>query len=299
MQKIKKKEVKDKTEVLKKFIQKSLKQGHSIEVLKKSAIDKGWPSSMVNSIFKNIKLPKKTEKLSTSKSKELERIPTGIPGLDEILDGGFEEYSINLVGGGAGTGKSILAMQYLVVGATKYNEPGVYVSFEETKENVYKHMLTFGWDLYKLEEQGKLVFIEYTPEQVKKMLDEGGGLIENLMVKMGAKRIVIDSISAFGLLFQDELSRRESLLRLFSLIRKWETTALLVAEFEPIIDNPTVSSIEFEVDSIILLYYPRKGDVRKRALEVLKMRGTEHSKKVHAVSINEHGITVYHHDGVF
>ena len=244
--------------------------------------------------------PKPDEKeTSRSDYSNDERVPTGIPGLDEVMSGGFEKGSYNLIAGGAGSGKSIFSMQFLVTGIEKFNEPGIYVTFEEKKENVYKHMLEFGWDFAKYEKAGKFELVEYTPEQVQKMLEEGGGLIESLINKIKAKRIVIDSITAFGLLFKDELSRRQAILSLIDLMRKWNATALLTAEFEPNVEKPSSASIEFEVDSIILLYYPREGDTRKRALEILKMRGTEHSKKIFPLRIGKNGITIYPKERIF
>ncbi len=245
---------------------------------------------------KRIKV-KKEATISVSKNKE--RIDTGIIGLDTVVQGGYEKSSNNLVAGGAGSGKSIFAMQFLVTGIIKHNEPGIYVSFEEKKEGVYKHMLEFGWDLAKFEKEKKFFFVEYTPEQVRKMLEEGGGLIENLIIKMKATRLVLDSITAFGLLFKDEVGRKQATLRLFELIRKWNCTAVLTAEFEPEIEKPSSNPIEFEVDSIILLYYPRKGDIRKRALEVLKMRGTEHSKKIFPMRITRQGIIIFPQERIF
>ena len=239
------------------------------------------------------------EETSRSDYSNDERVPTGIPGLDEVMSGGFEKGSYNLIAGGAGSGKSIFSMQFLVTGIEKFNEPGIYVTFEEKKENVYKHMLEFGWDFAKYEKAGKFELVEYTPEQVQKMLEEGGGLIESLINKIKAKRIVIDSITAFGLLFKDELSRRQAILSLIDLMRKWNATALLTAEFEPNVEKPSSASIEFEVDSIVLLYYPREGDTRKRALEILKMRGTEHSKKIFPLRIGKNGITIYPKERIF
>lgn len=261
----------------------------------------------VSSLKKNNKSHKKSEDKPPVKSepskepskKAPSRIPTGIKGLDEIVQGGFEDNSINLVAGGAGAGKSIFAMQFIIHGIEKYNEPGVYVSFEEKKDPFFKHMKKFGWDLEKLEASKKFAFVEYSPEQVKKMLEEGGGLIESLISKLKAKRLVIDSITAFGLLFQDDLGRRQSTLNLFELIRKWGCTAMLTAEFEPSLETPSTKSVLFEVDSIILLYYIREGDIRKRALEVLKMRGTEHTKKIIPLKITPEGIVVYPHQAVF
>ena len=100
----------------------------------------------------------------------LQRVPFGIAELDRLISGGVIKNSINLVAGSAGAGKSIFALQFLVNGIKKYGEPGVYITFEEKKKKTYEEMLEFGWDLAKLEKEGKFAYLEYTPEQVKKVL---------------------------------------------------------------------------------------------------------------------------------
>ena len=100
------------------------------------------------------------------------RVPTGIPGLDKLIQGGLVKNSANLVAGGTGTGKTIFAIQFLVEGV-KRKEPGIYITFEEKKKKVYLDMLEFGWDLEKYEKEGLFNFLEYTPEQVKNILTEG------------------------------------------------------------------------------------------------------------------------------
>lgn len=232
------------------------------------------------------------------KGKE-ERTKTGINGLDEVMGGGFEEDSINIVCGGPGSGKSIFALQFLVNGAEKYNEPGIYITFEESKNKIIKHMKEFGWDLKELEKKGKLEIIEYTPEHVKKLLTEGGGEVDLAVEKIKARRIVIDSLTAFALLFKDELARMEAFLDLFKLIQKWECTALLISEEEQDVEKHHASTIEFEVDGIVLLYNLRKDDVRKRALEILKLRGTQHSNKLFPMKITNKGITIYPEETLF
>ncbi|MDP2906818.1 MAG: ATPase domain-containing protein [Nanoarchaeota archaeon] len=228
-----------------------------------------------------------------------ERVSTGIPGLDEVMSGGFEKNSINLISGGAGTGKSIFAMQFIINGITQFNEPGIYITFEEEKEKIQKHMQKMGWDLKKLGDEGKLMIIEYTPDKVKKMLAEGGGDIEWAMGKIKAKRIVIDSLTAFALLFKDELARREAFLDLFRIIEKWDCTALLVVEHEADLERHDSMDVEFEVDGIILLYYLRKGDIRNRALEILKLRGSEHASRIFPMKITDQGIKIYPDEAVF
>jgi circadian clock protein KaiC len=110
------------------------------------------------------------------------RISTGIPNLDKLIEGGFKKNSINLVAGDPGSGKSIFAMQFLMEGIKK-GEPGVFITFEEKKKKFYEDMLEFGWELEKYEKEKKFVFLEYTPEQVKKILTEGGGIVEEVIEK--------------------------------------------------------------------------------------------------------------------
>ena len=210
----------------------------------------------------------------------VEKVLTGIEGMDKVMGGGFEEGSVNIVGGGPGSGKSILATQFLVNGVTKYKEAGIYITFEETRGKLIKHMKGFGWDLEELEKDGMLTVLEYSPSQVNKILEEGGGIIDSIIEKSKAKRIVIDSLTAFTLLFRDDLSKIEASIKLFNLIQTWGCTALLTAESDPNPEKHKSTMIEFEVDGVILLYNLRKEDTRERALEILKLRGIHHSTKI-------------------
>ncbi|MBU0629253.1 MAG: hypothetical protein KKC75_08765 [Nanoarchaeota archaeon] len=221
----------------------------------------------------------------------IKRISTGIPALDSLLSGGFKKNSVNLVAGGAGTGKTIFAMQFIIDGIKK-GEPGIYITFEEKKEKACEDMLEFGWDLKKYEEQGKFTYLEYNPEQVKKILTEGGGIVESIIEKTKAKRIVIDSVTSFSLLYEDELTKKEASLALFELIDKWDCTGVLTSQDESKDDNTITSAMEFEVDGIILLYHVKKKGIRERALEILKMRGTKIPEKTISMEITSSGIKV-------
>lgn len=221
-----------------------------------------------------------------------ERIATGIPGLDKLIDGGFDDQSINLVAGGSGSGKSIFSLQFLLEGLKK-REKVLYITFEEKKEDFYENIKRLGWDLEKAEKTGRFIFLEYSPEKVKMMLDEGGGAIESIVIKEGITRMVIDSITSFSLLFEDRSAKRQAVLGLFDIIRKWNVTSLLTVQYDP--SSPKdkgLSHIEFEADSVILLYYPSSKGRRQRFLEILKMRGTNHSKDVHPFKIDKNGIIV-------
>jgi len=182
----------------------------------------------------------------------INRVSTGNVALDKLISGGFKRKSVNLVAGGAGCGKSIFAMQFIVEGLKK-KEPGIYITFEEKKKKVYEDCLEFGWDLEKYEKEGKFVFLEYTPEQVKKILTEGGGIVEAIIEKTKSKRIVIDSITSFSLLYEDELTKKEAALALFELIDKWDCTAILTSQDESRNGKTVSAALEFEVDGIIIL----------------------------------------------
>ncbi|MBI2673277.1 hypothetical protein HYX19_03385 [Candidatus Woesearchaeota archaeon] len=262
--------------------------------------EKGFDMNALKTIIESkLKKGKIQEPSSEVKFTGSGRVLTGIPGLDGVMGGGFEKGSVNMIGGGPGSGKSIFAMQFIVNGIEKFNESGLYVTFEENKEELYKHMQPFGWNLEKYEKQGKLTILEYTPEQVKKLLDEGGGIMETVVEKIKAKRLVIDSLTAFSLLFDTVLLRREAALDLFKMVSRWGCTTLLVIEQESEIERHRSNTIEFEVDGIVLLYYIRKGDIRERALEILKLRGSPHSAKLFPMKINNNGIVIYPEETVF
>src|SRR3989338_898962 len=221
----------------------------------------------------------------------LERIPSGIVGFDDLIEGGFKRGSINLLAGSAGSGKTTFSIQFLMEGV-KRGEAAVYITFEEKREKLFDDMLEFGWDLQKYEDMGVFKFMEYSPEQIKRVLVEGGGTIDAIITQMQVKRLVIDSITSFALLFQDQLSQKESALALFEMINNWGCTALLTSQATQISPDDLTSQLEFEVDSIILLYHFKKQGIRQRALEILKMRGTKITEKTVRLLMDDHGVRI-------
>jgi circadian clock protein KaiC len=242
--------------------------------------------------------PNRSKKISIPRKKEIialpEKVASYVSCFDSLTEGGFEKNSANLLVGSPGSGKTIFAVQSMI-GAMDKGEKCLYVTFEEKRAQFFKNMLEFGWDLVDYEKKGLLTFIEYTPAKVKTMLDEGGGEIENVIVTKKITRIVIDSITSFELLFDDELAKREASLSLFSLISSWNCTSLLTYEDEPAkSDDPSARALQFEADSIINIYFVRvgKGVKRERFLEILKMRGAKHSKGLHALEITNKGFVI-------
>ncbi|MBR9705385.1 AAA family ATPase [Candidatus Pacearchaeota archaeon] len=237
---------------------------------------------------------KKPVKRVKKKSKEnsIVRVSTGINSLDSLTEKGFEKNSTNLIIGDSGAGKTIFATQFLISGIKK-NEKCLYINFEEKKKEFYLNMKRMGFNLKQFEDNGKFFFLEYTPEKVKKMLEEGGGIIESLILRKKINRVVIDSMTSFGLLFENELEKRESLLDLFNMLKKWDCTTLLTYEGKGSIDNKiTPHLLELEADSTIRLYFVRGTNKQKRYLEILKMRGTKHSPFVHEFNLTNKGIVL-------
>ncbi len=232
---------------------------------------------------------------------KLERAPSGITGMDELIDGGFERGSTVLVTGGAGTGKTTLAMQFLYNGAKMYNEPGILISFEETKQSLYKHHAEFGWDFAELERKNLFQILEYKPHQVNKLMEQGGGPIRDAIKQLGAKRLAIDSITSYSLLFRDDYQERESILDFFDLLKKWGCTSIVISEMPPKVAEVKEGSVGFLTDAIISLYYSKdeERDVRVHSLEILKMRGTKHTNKVCALTFEKEGIVIYPNIEIF
>lgn len=223
------------------------------------------------------------------------RVKTGIKGFDELIQGGFEKNSNVLIVGAAGTGKTLFGMQFLFDGIKKFNENGVFISFEEDKDSLFSHAKQFGWDFKKFQDEKKFRLIQFKPHQVTKIIEEGGAQIKDVLTEINAKRIVIDSITAYGLLFRDEYERREKILEFFNLLGKWGITSLIIAEDSPEELESEEGSIAFISDAVVSMYYhhdEEKG-IRIHSLEVLKMRGTKHTNKICAIDFEENGLRVY------
>ncbi|MFH1637596.1 MAG: ATPase domain-containing protein [Candidatus Woesearchaeota archaeon] len=222
------------------------------------------------------------------------RVPSGIKELDKIIEGGFEKNSAVLVVGGGGSGKTIMGAQFLMEGILNNDETGIYISFEESKEKFYRHMGKFGWNLKELEEKGRFVFVTFSPSEMVEIVKSEGKVIEKDIKEVNAKRIVIDSLSAYNVMFSKESEQREMLVSLFRMIARWDCTTLVIAEEDQYIHKPHSSIMGFMADAIVKLYtLVTEKNVMVRAMQVFKMRGTKHSFKVFPIDITKKGIVAY------
>jgi KaiC/GvpD/RAD55 family RecA-like ATPase len=221
----------------------------------------------------------------------MERVPTGIYGLDSLIEGGFPKGRQILVSGTSGTGKTIFGIQYLVKGAIDYGEPGVYITFEQTPNTLKEDMKRFNWDLEQLERNGDLIIIDasgpvfgFKSEEdftITKSEFSLKGVLENILKaveEIDAKRLVIDSITALGARYDSEWKIRNVLLLLNIFLTKLNVTSILICESE----KPSKWGVEeFLCDGVIWLRVENIG----RTLLIKKMRGTNHSQKIHPYKI--------------
>jgi len=250
---------------------------------------------------KEAKTQKKTEKLQF--------IKTGIEGLDALFEKGIPKNSSVLIAGGAGSGKTLLCLQ-LLINAAKEGNKCLYLSFEESPERLKGHIERFGWGLGKNEKN--LVISKLSLFDIGRSIDallakQSGDLLIDISPVILPKNfkpdiLVLDSLTAIASAFSgNEGTYRVYIEQLFRYFEKLGINTFLISETEqePKVYSPTGVE-EFLSDGVIVLYNMRKGNVRENGLEVLKMRGMKHMKKIVAMQIlDKKGIEVYPEQEVF
>ncbi|WP_066634004.1 ATPase domain-containing protein [Desulfolucanica intricata] len=220
----------------------------------------------------------------------MQKIKTGITGLDDLLFGGIIQGNCVLVQGIPGAGKTTLGMEFIYRGITSYNEPGVIITCEQFPESIYRDALNFGWNLRELEMADKLRIVCTSPEV---LMDTEGSLLEDVVSEIGAKRIMVDSISHFRNVIGDPLELRRSVYSFCNGLRKLGLTALLVKEQE----NTSEGHYDFEeyvLDAVISVKNVEGPAYRRdRLLEITKTRGQEHISGKHSFRITPGGIKVF------
>jgi circadian clock protein KaiC len=224
----------------------------------------------------------------------MEHVKTGIKGLDEMLFGGFLPQTANLVEGAPGTGKTTIGMQFIYNGITQFDEPGLIITFEEFPQQYYHDAAEFGWDFEQLEKDGKLRVIMTSPEVTRLDVESVGGMIETAVTEMGARRLLVDSITHFERLTQDPVELRSLEYSFINALKREGLTSLLTRESQTLLGEAAEgdSDIAFVVDSYLLLRYVEIESTIRKALLVLKMRGSDHAKDIRQFEITEHGVEV-------
>ena len=216
----------------------------------------------------------------------MSRVSSGVPGLDELLHGGFLPGSSILLRGAPGTGKTTLALQFLQAGAAA-GEGGLFISFEEFPASLYRDGASLGWDLRALEASGALILQFTSPEVLLAGLQSPDSPILRLIQEKNVRRVVLDSITHFARLAEDEQSLRKLCTGLINGLKREDLTSLILAEDNlPEAGSPRDGRLDFVVDAIVLLLYLEIDSAIQRALLVPKLRGSPHSKEIRSFRIN-------------
>jgi circadian clock protein KaiC len=221
-----------------------------------------------------------------------ERVATGAADLDAMLSGGFLPNSMVLVRGAPGTGKTSLALQFLIHGAEQ-GEAGLFVSFEEFPSSLYRDARSLGWDLKRLEENGQLHFMFTSPEVFLASLKPPDSHLNRLIYEANIRRLVLDSVSHFDRLTHDEQELRGLYTQAVNGLRREQITGLLLGEDSRFSHRRAFKGgLSFLVDAVILMRYVEIDSAMQRAILVLKMRGSTHAKEIRRYVIGTGGLTV-------
>lgn len=278
--------------------------------LNNSPSEKGKPLSMA-SIKEEIMTELHGKKRKKKKIDESRFIKTGIEGFDALLETGIPKGAAVLVAGGAGSGKTLFALQSLVYHA-QHGEKCLYMSFEESEKRLISHMEEFGWEPKKLIKKGTLMVKRFNPFEITRSVDallmkaKGELLIDVQPIifpmKFKPDIIVVDSLTAIASAFtgNKEESYRIYIEQLFRFFEEIGATSFLITETTQV---PTIFSTtgveEFLADAVVVLYNIKRGNVRERAIEILKLRGAGHEHRVVAMNITSDGIEVFPDQEIF
>ena len=237
-------------------------------------------------------------------------IPAYVSSFDQLIERhGFEKGSTILISGGCGTGKSTFCMQSIYNGIKK-GEKAVYILFEESPEKLKRHMqANFGWDLHKMEKEGKLAILRLNPFRIARsveasLLKQRKALlvkVEQLQLPFEPDRIVVDSLSALSVAFMGNTENyRYYIKHMFDSLDQYNSVNYVISETE---QDPGIYSRtgieEFLADGVVVLYNVKIGKTRKRGLEILKMRFSNHVKDLVPYQITTNGIEIYPEGEIF
>lgn len=216
----------------------------------------------------------------------IEKLETGIEGFDLISYGGIPKNRTTLVAGTAGSAKTMFAVQFLAAGILNYNQPGVFITFEEPPGDIRKNMSTLGWDIEQWEKENKWIFVDASPSigeeaTVIGKYDLGALLarIENAVRKTEAKRVAVDSLGSLFSMFREKTIIRNELFRIAIALKELEVTTIITSERKEEYGEIARFGVEeYVTDNVIILRNVLEAEKRRRTLEILKYRGANHQK---------------------
>lgn len=227
-----------------------------------------------------------------SLSNGIGKLTTGIPGFDNISEGGLPRGRSTLVCGSTGTAKTTFTLQFLAEGVRRFGESGVLVTFEERPEDIRQNVASFGWQLPQWEAEGLFAFVDASFQSEEEAMVSGeydlGGLlarIQHAVEKVGAKRLVLDSTAAVLTRLSDEHNARYELFRIVTQLKAMGVTSMITHEWPETESQRLSGAEEFVTDNVVVLRNQRQEEKRRRTIEILKFRGTTHHKGEYPFSI--------------
>ncbi|MEB3281086.1 MAG: circadian clock protein KaiC [Lyngbya sp.] len=230
----------------------------------------------------------------------VQKIRTMIEGFDDISHGGMPLGRTTLVSGTSGTGKTLFAVQFLYNGIIYFDEPGIFVTFEESPNDIIKNASSFGWDLQELVEQGKLFILDASPDPEGQDIVGNfdlSALIERIQYairKYKAKRVSIDSVTAVFQQYEAAGVVRREIFRLVARLKQVGATTVMTTEREEEYGPVARFGVEeFVSDNVMIVRNALEGERRRRTIEILKLRGTTHMKGEYPFTITNNGISIF------
>lgn len=223
-----------------------------------------------------------------------ERTSTGIAKLDSMMEGGPFRGSVTLVVGAPGTGKTCLGLEFIAHGVLELEEPGLIVTFEHFPKKLLRDAASLGFDLKEMERTGMLRILFISPEIFFEQAQAPGGLLDTMVQELGAKRILIDSISHLERLASDPVKLREVAFTFINALLRHGLTAMVTQEDPDITGDMAAAQygISYLVDTVIILRYVELDSSISKALLVLKQRASAHDKSIREFHITENGIVI-------
>jgi len=248
---------------------------------------------------------RKTGSATKEKTKDIllmEKIVLGVEGFGVISEGGIPKGRTTLLSGTSGSGKTLFAVEFLWRGIVEHGENGVFITFEETPEDICKNVRSLGWDLRALEQEGRLAFVDGSPpsDETAATVEAGefdfGALVARILHairKVGATRVSVDSITALFPQYRDAGVIRRELFKVAAALKKEGVTSLIsserVEEYGPI---ARFGVEEFVSDNVIVVRNVLEAEKRRRTIEILKFRGTQHQKGEYPFTITDTGVKI-------
>ncbi|MDG5777796.1 KaiC domain-containing protein [Haloarculaceae archaeon H-GB2-1] len=232
---------------------------------------------------------------------DIPRLDVGIEGLDNMIHGGIPKRHLIVTIGGAGTGKTTFGLQFLHHGLTEAGDNAVFITLEQTYEDIMATAAERDWEFDRFEEEGRLAVIDLDPVEMANSLDNIRGELPRLIEDFGADRFVLDSVSLLEMMYDDQSRRRTEVFDFTQSLKDAGVTTLFTSEAKE--DNPHASRhgiIEYLTDAVFLLKYVRadSGDTQL-AVEIQKIRNANHSRGTVPYEIEDDGLAVYESAQIF